>query len=178
VSLVPTPSQTAGPYVEIGMAWNSGGRIVPAGTPGELCVSGVVTDGEGTLVTDAALEFFQADPSGIYASRDVAGGWTGFTRSLTDAAGRYVLWTVKPGRAAGSAEAPHVDVSIFARGLLQRLVTRIYFDDEQEANAEDPVLSAIADPATRSRLVAAAAPDGYRFDIRLQGEEETPFFVP
>jgi protocatechuate 3,4-dioxygenase alpha subunit len=184
VSLAPTPSQTAGPYLEIGMAWSSGGRIVPAGTAGEICISGAVVDGQGRLVTDAGLEFFQADPSGNYATLDTAaapapaGGWRGFTRSLTDAAGRYVLWTVKPGRVAGTREAPHVNVSIFARGLLQRLVTRIYFDDEQGANAEDPVLSAIADPATRSRLVAAAAPDGYRFDIRLQGEEETPFFVP
>jgi protocatechuate 3,4-dioxygenase alpha subunit len=190
VSLLPTPSQTAGPYVEIGMAWNASGRLVPAGSKGEVCVSGVVVDGAGSLVTDAALEFFQADPSGACAQpnggSDPArqGNWTGFTRSLTDAKGRYVLWTVKPGRvaspagSAGAPEAPHVNVSIFARGLLQRLVTRIYFDDEQEANAVDPVLSTIEDAATRSRLVATSTSDGYRFDIVLQGEEETPFFVP
>jgi protocatechuate 3,4-dioxygenase alpha subunit len=91
---------------------------------------------------------------------------------------------VKPGRIASApgdeaaGEAPHVNVSIFARGLLQRLVTRIYFDDEQVANEQDPVLSGIGEPGRRGRLIAASSGDGYRFDIRLQGEEETPFFLP
>ena len=95
------------------------------------------------------------------------------------------MWTVKPGATAlGDAavssemEAPHINVSIFARGLLQRLVTRIYFGDEAERNAADPVLRGVADANERARLVATWIDGGYRFDIRLQGEEETPFFVP
>jgi protocatechuate 3,4-dioxygenase alpha subunit len=179
--LVPTPSQTAGPYVEIGMGWNADGRLVPAGTVGEICVTGIVLDGAGAPVTDAALEFWQADPAGRYDSCDT-GVWTGFTRALTGNDGRYMLWTVKPGVSAdpggSTPEAPHVNVSIFARGLLQRLVTRFYFDDEPAANKADPVLGAIDEPAVSSRLVATSTEGGYRFDILLQGDEETPFFVP
>lgn len=180
--LVPTPSQTAGPYVEIGMGWNADGRLVPPGTPGEFSVSGVVVDGAGALVTDAALEFWQADPAWRYDSGGAGGDWTGFTRALTGRDGRYELWTVKPGVSAdpgdGALEAPHVSVSIFARGLLQRLVTRFYFEDEPGANKADPVLAAIGEPAVASRLVAASTAEGYKFDICLQGDAETPFFVP
>jgi protocatechuate 3,4-dioxygenase alpha subunit len=189
VGLVPTPSQTAGPFVEIGMRWRAGGRLVPPGTPGEIRLGGVVLDGEGEVVIDAVLEFWQADRSGSYVTMEGSPppgieGWTGFTTALTDPAGRYVLWTVKPGRIASApghesaGEAPHVNVSIFARGLLQRLVTRIYFDDEQAANEKDPVLSGIGEPGRRGRLIATSSDDGYSFDIRLQGEGETPFFVP
>jgi protocatechuate 3,4-dioxygenase alpha subunit len=76
----------------------------------------------------------------------------------------------------GSPQAPHVDVTVFARGLLKHLVTRIYFPDEDEANAADPVLGSVTDPGNRATLVAQRADDGYRFDIRLQGEGETVFF--
>jgi protocatechuate 3,4-dioxygenase alpha subunit len=190
--LVPTPSQTAGPFVEIGMRWNATGRLVPAGTPGEICLSGLVRDGAGAPVSDAALEFWQADPAGRYDGYPGGGDWTGFARAFTGKDGRYVLFTVKPGafRGAGDSarEAPHVNISIFARGLLHRLVTRCYFDDEKEANAADPVLSSVADPPTRSRLLASLLETGnplatpgetaYRFDICLQGDAETPFFLP
>ncbi len=125
-------------------------------------LSGSVRDGAGAPVTDAVLEFWQP-------------GERGFTRALTDVKGHYAITTVKPGGVG--PEAPHISISIFARGLQQRLVTHVYFADEAAANAADPVLAAI-DPARRSRLLAEPAPDGYRFDIVLQGEEETPFFVP
>jgi protocatechuate 3,4-dioxygenase alpha subunit len=191
MNLVPTPSQTAGPFVEIGMRWNASGRLVPAGTPGEICLSGLVADGAGAPVTDAALEFWQADPAGRYDGHLAGGDWTGFARAFTGKDGRYALFTVKPGAfqdgGASAHEAPHVNISIFARGLLQRLVTRCYFEDQREANATDPVLSTV-DPPVRSRLLASRVETGnllaapgdtcYRFDICLQGDEETPFFFP
>ena len=97
-----------------------------------------------------------------------------------DAGGRWAVRTLKPGplpAPGGMVEAPHLDVSVFARGLLGRLVTRIYFPDEAEANAADPLLASIGDPLARARLVAAAGADGLWFDIRLQGEQETPFLA-
>ena len=109
------------------------------------------------------------------------GRWVpGFGRCATDAAGRWGIRTVKPGplpAPEGATEAPHLDVSVFARGLLGRLVTRIYFPDEAEANAADPVLGSIPEPRLRARLVAVAEGDGLRFDIWLQGERETPFLA-
>ncbi|HTT88733.1 MAG TPA: hypothetical protein VMF65_04205, partial [Acidimicrobiales bacterium] len=111
------------------------------------------------------------------------GSWTGFARALTDEQGRYRLVTLKPGPvpgAGGQPQAPHIDVSIFARGLLQRLVTRIYFPDEEALNATDPVLSSLGDAGLASRLVASGEADSpsLRFDIRLQGDQETVFFAP
>jgi protocatechuate 3,4-dioxygenase alpha subunit len=149
---------------------------VPAGaTP----VGGRLFDGSGAPVTDALVEFWQADENGCFPP-DSGAGWRGFTRSLTDPAGAWELLTVKPGRvptAAGVLQAPHIDVSIFARGLLQRLVTRIYFADEIEANENDPVLADVG-PERALTLVAVPAGGGYSLDIRLQGEGETVFFVP
>ena len=97
-----------------------------------------------------------------------------------DAEGRWAVRTLKPGPVPapdGSTEAPHLDVSVFARGLLNRLGTRIYFPDEAPANAADPVLASVADPAARARLVATPEGDRLRFDIRLQGAQETPFLA-
>jgi protocatechuate 3,4-dioxygenase alpha subunit len=108
------------------------------------------------------------------------GGSGGFGRCPTDAEGRWAVRTLKPGplpAPGGGTEAPHLDVSVFARGLLGRLVTRIYFPDEADANAADPLLSSIPDPEVRARLVAVADGDGLRFDIHLQGDQETPFLA-
>jgi len=186
----PTPSQTAGPFVSIGTQWNATGFLVPESTPGALSIRGRVVDGGGAPVTDAMLEFWQADPEGRFPSTTAAAGgssstgsWTGFARALTDEEGCFRLVTLKPGPAPGPSgedQAPHVDVSIFARGLQQRLVTRIYFPDEAELNATDPVLSALGDAALVSRLVASCEEDsgGLRFDIRLQGDQESVFFAP
>jgi protocatechuate 3,4-dioxygenase alpha subunit len=176
MSGAPTASQTAGPFVEIGMAWCASARVVEPSADGALVLSGRVLDGAGAPVTDAALEIWQADPSGTFAS-DPDAAWTGFTRVLTDSEGRYSVTTCKPGRIGEGAEAPHVSISIFARGLLQRLVTHVYFADEPESNGADATLAAVP-PDRRGRLFATPVPGGYRFDIVLQGEEETPFFVP
>lgn len=161
-----TPSQTAGPFVSIGTGWNASGLMVPKSDPGAIAVTGVVRDGHGDTLTDAMLEFWQAD-------RD------GFVRALTDTEGRFRLVTVKPERLNG--DAPHIDVSIFARGLMQRLVTRIYFSDEGAANVHDPVLLSLETLGARRTLMARAdpsAPSTYRFDVHLQGEQETVFFDP
>ena len=103
-----------------------------------------------------------------------------FGRCPTDAEGRWAVRTRKPGPLPapdGGTEAPHLDVSVFARGLLNRLVTRVYCPDEPDANAADPLLASIPDPEVRARLVAAADGDGLRFDIHLQGDQETPFLA-
>jgi protocatechuate 3,4-dioxygenase alpha subunit len=179
----PTPSQTVGPYLSIGLPWPDGPDVVPAGTPGAVLLYGVVTDGNGTPLPDALIETWQADPDGRFDHPDdprgAVPGFRGFGRCPTDDEGRYEIRTLKPGRVPGPDggwQAPHVDVSVFARGLLHRLVTRIYFADEEAANAADPVLGAV--PADR-RATLVAAPDarGYRLDIRLQGDDETVFFA-
>jgi protocatechuate 3,4-dioxygenase alpha subunit len=202
-----TPSQTIGPFFAVSLCWPDGPDVVPEGTPGAIRLSGRVTDGLGDPVPDALVETWQADPQGRFAHPDdprgPAGGsgglpgwspggpggsggppgWSGFRgfgRCASDAEGRWAIRTVKPGRLpapAGGLEAPHVDVSVFARGLLNRLVTRIYFPDEAAANAADPVLASIEDPEARARLVASADGDELCFDIRLQGEQETPFLA-
>ncbi len=177
-----TPSQTVGPYLHLGLPWEDGPEVVPEGTPGSFVLSGQVFDGEGTALFDALVETWQADPAGRFAHPDdprgATGSFRGFGRCATDEQGRYWIRTVKPGPLPtpdGRVEAPHLDVSVFARGLLDRVVTRVYFADEEEANAADPVLS-IVDPARRGTIVAKRGPDGYLLDIRLQGAGETVFF--
>jgi protocatechuate 3,4-dioxygenase, alpha subunit len=176
VTLPETPSQTIGPFFGVGLCWPDGPDVVAEGTPGAILLTGRVTDGLGQPVPDALVETWQADGQG----RPAHPGFRGFGRCPTDAEGRWAVRTVKPGPLPapdGGLEAPHVDVSVFARGLLNRLVTRVYFPDERDANAADPLLASIADPAARARLVAVADGDRLRFDIRLQGERETPYLA-
>ena len=145
-----------------------------------MWLRGRVLDGNGEPVTDALVETWQADADGRFDHPDdprgrVAG--RGFGRSET-VGGEYAVRTVKPGRVPdgeGGLQAPHVDVSVFARGLLDRLVTRLYFADETAANAEDPVLQSVPEHR-RASLLAQPGDDGYRLDIVLQGEAETVFF--
>jgi protocatechuate 3,4-dioxygenase alpha subunit len=181
-----TPSQTVGPYFAIGLPWESGPLAVPEDTPGAIRISGTVYDGAGQPVPDALIETWQADPQGHFADLHGYGepselpGFRGFARyGEEDGDGQYEILTVKPGPVPGlgdAIQAPHIDVSVFARGMLNRCVTRIYFADEEQANAADPVLSRV--PAERrATLVAKAVPGGYRFDIRLQGDGETVFFA-
>jgi protocatechuate 3,4-dioxygenase alpha subunit len=172
VALRPTASQTVGPYFHIGLPWEDGPRLVPADHPGAIRLFGTVTDGEGEPVGDALIEIWQADEQGRY--EHPSDGFEGFGRCETDERGRYAFTTVKPG-SEGHPHAPHIAVSVFARGLLSRLVTRVYFPDEEDANAADPLLSSIDDEAARATLVAVAEDDGLRFDISLQGEGETAF---
>jgi protocatechuate 3,4-dioxygenase alpha subunit len=170
--LLSTPSQTVGPYLHIALPWPDGPGLVGEHTPGSITIVGHLTDGAAEPVADGLLEIWQADESGGFSNR-------GFGRCQTGAGGQFWFRTVKPAALPaeqGLVEAPHLDISIFARGLLQRLVTRMYFPDEETANAADPVLAALS-VDDRALLIAHPQPGGsLRFDIRLQGEHETPFF--
>jgi protocatechuate 3,4-dioxygenase alpha subunit len=185
VTLPQTPSQTIGPFFAVGLPWPDGPDVVAEVTPGAVRIGGRVLDGAGDPVPDALVETWQADPAGRFAHPDdprgpSTSGFRGFGRCPTDAEGRWAVRTVKPSPLPapdGGIEAPHLDVSVFARGLLHRVVTRIYFPDESDANAADPLLASITDPAARARLVAVAEGDRLRFDIHLQGDKETPFFA-
>jgi protocatechuate 3,4-dioxygenase alpha subunit len=178
-----TPSQTVGPYFAIGLTWEDGAYVVPEGTEGAIWIRGQVTDGEGEPVPDAVIETWQADPEGRFDHPDdprgpAGGDFRGFGRAGTGADGTYGILTLKPGAVpgpGGTTQAPHIAVSVFARGLLNRVVTRIYFADEADANASDPVLASVPE-AKRGTLIAERTDDGYRFDVRLQGEGETAFF--
>src|SRR6185436_3088617 len=154
-ALESTPSQTVGPYFSIGLPWAEGPNAVPADAPGAFTIAGTVYDGAGAPIPDAMIETWQP-----------GSGYRGFARVGTDDEGRWAIRTVK---------APFIDVSVFARGLLHRCVTRIYVGDEEAANREDAVLASV--PAQRrDTLLATPTDDGYRFDIHLQGEHETVFF--
>ncbi len=182
-----TPSQTIGPFLHIEVPYVGEEQLVEPNHQGATRLLGRITDGDGNAVDDALVEIWQANAAGRYAhpedDRDdlpLEDGFTGFGRCATDSEGRFEFLTVKPGPVPGPddrQQAPHIDVSVFARGLLNRLVTRIYFPDEAEANAEDPVLSLIEDEAERRTLVARQEDGALRFDIRLQGEGETTFFA-
>ena len=192
-----TPSQTVGPFLAIGLPWPDGPQVVEQEAPGAITISGRVLDGAGNPVPDALVETWQAAPDGSFAHPDDPRGggdpqFRAFGRCPTDAAGEYQIVTLRPGALpvpGGGTEAPHLNVSVFARGLLDRVVTRIYFPDQAAANAADPVLSAIADPDRRTTLIATAPgspdaagpgdgaqPAAFRFDITLQGGRETVFF--
>jgi protocatechuate 3,4-dioxygenase, alpha subunit len=159
---VATPSQTVGPYFAIGLL----GRTVSELVPGGIRITGRVLDGAGEPVPDAMVEIWQADEEGRYRPD------FGWGRSGCDDDGRFSFVTRKPGRVDG--QSPHVMVMAFARGLLKPVLTRMYFPDEERANAEDPVLAAVSDPST---LIARAGDEGLEFDIRLQGDDETVFFA-
>jgi protocatechuate 3,4-dioxygenase, alpha subunit len=191
VTLDLTPSQTVGPYLALALPWADGPFVVPADTPGAIVISGRVLDGAGEPLPDALVETWQADPDARFDHPDdprgpakpAVPGFRGFGRCATDADGRYRMVTLRPGPLPcpdGGTEAPHIDVSVFARGLLNRVLTRIYLPDQAEANAADPVLASIEDPRRRDTLIAVPEPGGqagqFTFDIRLQGAGETVFF--
>jgi protocatechuate 3,4-dioxygenase alpha subunit len=182
-----TPSQTVGPFFQF-LLREGEERVVPTDRPGAIRLEGRVVDGEGEPVPDAMLELWQADADGRYAhpddprSGECDPAFTGFARAGTDADGRYTFLTVKPGAVptpdGRGMQAPHLAMSVFARGVLERLVTRVYFEDDGQALDADPVLAAV-DAERRPTLIAVAGGDEpacYRFDIRLQGEGETVFF--
>ncbi|MGI8926308.1 MAG: protocatechuate 3,4-dioxygenase subunit alpha [Tepidiformaceae bacterium] len=183
-----TPSQTIGPFFSV-MRPLASSQLVAPGSAGALTIAGRVFDGVGEVVTDALLELWQADGEGRYAhpadprypGAPSQGGFTGFGRCHTGPDGRFSFVTLKPGPVPGFDErtqAPHISVSLFARGLLRRLATRIYFPDEARANAMDPLLASISELALRATLIAEpAGPSRLRFDIRLQGDKETAFLA-
>ena len=189
-----TASQTVGPFFAYGLTPAqygypfralAGTVLVDDETPGErIRIVGRVLDGAGDPVPDAMIEIWQADAAGRYAHpADRRGSnrpFRGFGRcgTGTDPDSRFVFETIKPG-AIGDGQAPHVNVILFMRGMLCHVYTRIYFDDEAEANARDPVLSSVEE-ARRHTLIAArqTTPAGavYRIDLRMQGPDETVFF--
>ncbi len=176
--LSPTPSQTVGPFFHYALLDEDLSNLVAPDRPSAIRIEGTVYDGAGEIVPDAMLEVWQADADGRYAHSEY--GFSGFGRFGTDDEGHYEFLTIKPGLVPdgqGALQAPHIWVSVFARGLLRRLATRVYFPDEEEANASDPVLASIDDPDLRSTLVARAMDgDLLRFDIHLQGDRQTAFF--
>ena len=181
---LPTPSQTVGPFFNIGLPGTTS-ELVSPDAPGAIRLFGFVFDGESAPVIDALVEIWQAGPSGRYAHPEdpreelpLEEGFRGFGRAETGDAGRYELVTVKPGPVPAPGDgmqAPHILVAVFARGLLRHVTTRVYFPDEAEANAADPVLSSV-EPERRGTLVAREEAGGLRFDVHLQGENETVFF--
>jgi len=194
-------SQTAGPYLHIGMVpaaagittrkQQPGNVLAGSGAKGErIRIEGYVYDGADCLVRDAQIEIWQANAEGKYdhpedrQNKPVDPNFQGFGRAVTDfESGLWYFETVKPGAVPGRHSrqmAPHVSAIIFARGINMGLQTRIYFDDEPEANANDPVLNLIELPPRRETLLAKRGERGgqvvYRFDIYLQGDRETVFF--
>jgi protocatechuate 3,4-dioxygenase, alpha subunit len=185
MSLRASTSQTIGPFLRIGLEWMVIEELAPKGVAGErVSIEGRVTDGDGKPVNDAAVEIWQANSHGKYASpedtqdKPLDTGFRGYGRSLTDDAGVFRFRTIKPGRVPGpdgKLQAPHLIVTVFMRGLLKQLVTRMYFPDDP-ANADDPVLgSAPAD--RRCTLIARKRAEGaLEWNLVLQGRHETVFF--
>ncbi|MDQ4127868.1 MAG: protocatechuate 3,4-dioxygenase subunit alpha [Actinomycetota bacterium] len=187
MSLEPTPSQTIGPFFHDALLDRDHSELLAPDHPSAIKIRGVIYDGAGEVVTDAMVEIWQANSAGRYDDPEddredlpLDEGFTGFGRCGTYT-GEFSFVTVKPGpvpASDSSPRAPHVMVSIFARGLLRHLVTHIYFPNEREANARDPVLSSIEDPGLRATLIARDQGEALHCDVRLQGENQTAFFEP
>lgn len=173
--LVATASQTVGPYFHLGTD-KLGIADLAGNAPGErFTITGRVLDGDGKPVSDALLEIWQAGPDGKFGQP----GFQGFGRVATDDQGAFRFVTLKPGRvegAGGTAQAPHLSVAVFMRGLLRHLVTRLYFPDEP-CNDADPVLGLVpADRRATLVAVKSAQAGVLEWDVRLQGDRETVFF--
>ncbi|WP_300069739.1 protocatechuate 3,4-dioxygenase subunit alpha [uncultured Ruegeria sp.] len=187
-----TPSQTAGPYVHVGLAPGHAGFDIyrqelgrdiagPRAQGERIEIQGQVSDGAGAPVKDVLIEAWQANAAGIYPGcGDVEPGFRGWGRVIPDfETGEWSFSTVKPGRVKGRGPglmAPHISFWMVARGINVGLNTRLYFSDEAEANKADPILNLIEQADRRDTLVARRVGDVYRFDIRLQGDKETVFF--
>ncbi len=186
-----TPSQTVGPFFHLGLISGGENDIVSEGTQGRrIMIEGAVLDGDGKPVSDAMVESWQADANGIYNHpadpryAEIDPHFEGFARAATDAAGRYWIRTVMPGpieREDMSPQPPHVNMRVFARGMLIHATSRLYFEGEP-GNEDDQLLNSIEDPARRQTLIAALESGEelptYRFNFILQGEGETVFLDP
>ncbi|WP_447990580.1 protocatechuate 3,4-dioxygenase subunit alpha [Achromobacter spanius] len=189
--LYPTTSQTVGPYLHIGLSGlncaDLTAGLTALDTP-PVVIEGRVTDGQGKPVPDGMIEIWQADAQGVYQHPDdprysgadaAKSGFTGFGRLPTEPDGSFRITTIKPGRVAGpdgTLQAPHLVVSLFMRGLLKHLSTRMYFPDEAQANEQDWILQQVP-AARRATLVAQAGDNGtLRWNVNLQGAGETVFF--
>lgn len=177
-----TPSQTVGPFFHYALPYEHGPEVAGHDRPGVIRLQGRVLDGAGAPVPDSLLEIWQPDEDGSFV--EAAGifeavddeGFRGFGRCPTDQDGAFEFLTVKPGAVPtvdGQAQAPYIAMSAFARGMLRRLVTRVYFDDEP-TNHTDPLLSSIEE-GRRPTLIATSTEGGYRFDVHIQGDDETVF---
>ena len=185
MSLFASGNQTVGPYLHIGLEWLTTRDIAGKGIKGErVAIAGRLIDGDGAGVNDGLIEIWQANAAGKYAhpedtqKKPLEKGWRGFGRVPTDAKGGFRFTTIKPGRVPGpdgTLQAPHLVVSVFMRGMLKHLATRIYFPDEAAANAEDPILKLV--PAAR-RATLMPKPQGktLEWNLVLQGKNETVFF--
>lgn len=187
-----TPSQTAGPYVHIGLAPARAGFEMHRQELGHditgqtaegtrITIRGRVTDGTGAAVRDVLIETWQANAAGAYpGAGPVEDGFRGWGRVIPDFdTGEWVVETIKPGAVTdrdGRKMAPHISLWLVARGINTGLNTRLYFGDEKDANTNDPVLNLIEQAHRRDTLIATPESDGYRFDISLQGDAETVFF--
>jgi len=178
--LAATPGQTVGPFYGYALPYPGDSELVPAGRAGAIRLHGTVYDGAGQPVPDAVIEIWQADEHGTVPH---AGGslrrdgftFTGFGRAAVDAEGHYSFTTVRPGPTDSGVPA-FFAMTVFARGLLNRLFTRVYLPDDEAALDRDRLLQSVAEER-RSTLVAEADADGYAFDIHLQGEAETVFLA-
>lgn len=187
-SMLPTPSQTVGPFYGYALPFPGGGDIAPLGHPDTVTLQGYVLDGEGKPLPDALVELWGPDPDGSLPTTDgsirrdpASGGYlgrngvefTGWGRIQTDANGHWYARTLRPGtRGQG---APYISVCVFARGLLMHLFTRIYLPGDEAALAADPLLAHLDEQRRATLIAVAEGKDTYRFDIRLQGEDETVF---
>jgi len=185
MSLRASTSQTIGPYLRIGLEWMQIEDVAPSGIPGQrVRIEGRILDGDGKPVNDAAVELWQANSHGKYASpedsqdKPLEAAFRGYGRSLTDDGGMFRFRTIKPGRVPGpdgKLQAPHLVITIFMRGLLKQLMTRMYFPEEP-ANADDPVLNLVP-PERRATLIAKTTGEGgLQWNVILQGKNETVFF--
>jgi protocatechuate 3,4-dioxygenase, alpha subunit len=187
MSLQPTTSQTVGPFFKIGLQWLYRDNLIGEGVSGEhVTIQGRVFDGDGVPVPDAFLEIWQANAHGKYDHPEdtqdklLEAGFKGYGRVPTSAEGVFRFVTIKPGPVPGpdgKEQAPHLAISVFMRGLLKRLVTRMYFPGDSH-NADDPILNLVV-PERRATLIAkktAVAPGTLEWNVVLQGPEETVFF--
>ena len=182
--LTPTPGQTVGPFFGYALPYEKGSELLPPGTPGSIRLTGTVYDGNGDPIPDAILEIWQADAEGNVvqeAGSLVRDGYTftGFGRTPVGHTGKYTFTTVNPGPTE-PGKAPFIAMAVFARGLMNRLFTRVYLPEDADALAADPLLASL-EPARRKTLIAERLTDGsLHFDVRLQGEDETVFleFAP
>ncbi|HUQ25072.1 MAG TPA: protocatechuate 3,4-dioxygenase subunit alpha [Burkholderiales bacterium] len=185
MSLFASGNQTVGPYLHIGLEWLTTRDIAGKGIKGErVAIAGRLIDGDGNGVNDGLIEIWQANAEGKYAhpedtqKKAIEKGWRGFGRIPTDAKGGFRFTTVKPGRVpapGGGLQAPHLVVSVFMRGMLKHLATRIYFPEETAANAQDPVLKLVP-PARRATLMPKKNGKTFEWNVVLQGKNETVFF--
>ena len=187
MSLQTTSSQTIGPYLHIGLTWLVTDNLAAPGVSGEkVAIEGRIVDGDGIAVNDAVVEIWQANAQGRYAhpedtqDKPFESAFKGFGRVTTDNDGVFRFTTIKPGRVpapGGGLQAPHLNVTIFTRGLLKHLITRMYFSNER-ANDDDPVLQRV--PAERRQTLIATTSDEkssvFKWKVILRGQGETVFF--